>query len=102
MKALVDFLHGIRSSLSMKKDFRKITTPYGDVRIVRHNTVAITLVRTRKPVKYHSVSYEARDIAHIEHQKIPKSLQVVKSNCAGWGDPIVTYDLHGLEISLKG
>jgi hypothetical protein len=86
----------------MKKERRIVTTPHGDIRVVRHNTIAITLVRTRRSIRYHNINYEAKAVAHIEHQKIPKSLLVVKSNCAGWGDPIATYDLRGCEIHLKG
>ena len=80
--------------------FETITTPYGIVKIVRKDCIAITVVKVRRRRKYHGVIYEANEYAHIEHRKIPRFIQVVKSNCGGWADPVATYDLYGNCIQL--
>lgn len=78
-----------------------INTRFGQIRIVRKDSVAITVVKMRRRKKYHGIHYEANDFAHIEHKKMPRLLTIVKSNCGGWADPIESYDLEGNVIPLK-
>lgn len=83
----------------MKGDL--VNTPYGTIKVVRKDSVAITVVKVRRYKKYHGEHYEANSFAHIEHKKMPTHLQIVKSNCGGWADPVASYDLDGNTIDLK-
>ncbi len=50
-----------------------VVTPHGGFQIRRKNTVAITVVRTRRPVCHYRMWREQGAVTHIEHRKRPES-----------------------------
>lgn len=80
---------------------QKVETEYGVFEIIRKDAVAITVVKTKRPISHHYVAYNRNEITHIEHRKIPKFFVRVQSNCGGWGVPLGTFDLNGNIIELR-
>ncbi len=70
-----------------------VTTPHGDIVIIRKDVVAISIVKVRHAVIHHKKRCIKDDVVHIEHRKIPSYF-----NCNGWSDYIASYDLNGNEI----
>ena len=70
-----------------------VTTPHGDITIIRKDVVAISIIKVRHAVIHHKKRRIKDDITHIEHIKIP-----LYFNGNGWSDYIASYDLDGNEI----
>ena len=75
-----------------------IRTPHGNFETIRKDTVAISVVRIRRPVRHHGTSLDKGDITFIEHRRVP--------TCGGkfafssWAKYIATFDVNSNEIKL--
>jgi len=48
-----------------------ISTQYGDFRIIRKDTVAISIVKAKRQVRHHRKLVEQGEVTHIEHRRVP-------------------------------
>lgn len=72
-----------------------VVTPHGGFQIRRKNTVAITVVRTKRPVCHYQVLRGQGAVTHIEHRKRPESELRRNLSCCSWATPIATYEMNG-------
>jgi len=74
-----------------------VRTPYGDFKIQRKGTVAITVVSAKRPVRHHRTDLVSGDVTHIEHRRIPTHRHKVY---VSWAKYIGSFDLEGNLIEL--
>lgn len=71
-----------------------VATPHGKFKIIRKDTVAISVIRILRAVRHHYRPYEAGDLGHVEHRKWPPT----NPTLGPWAEYVATYDLKGNEI----
>lgn len=78
-----------------------INTPYGQFKVFRKDTVAITVFRARREVCHNRVHLEEGDYGHKEHRKYPTSIANVKNGMGSWGEYLATYTMDGTLYTLS-
>lgn len=78
-----------------------VPTPYGQFKVFRKDTVAITVFRARRPVCHNRVHLEEGDYGHKEHRQYPTNIACVKNGFGSWGEYIATYTTEGKLYTLS-
>ena len=78
-----------------------VKTSFGEFRIVRRDTVAISVVKAKRECIHHRKRLYLGDLAHIEHRKMPKLVCQAKTSVCGWAEWIALFDLEGNQILLE-
>jgi hypothetical protein len=76
-----------------------VTTPYGEFRLDRKDTVCISVAQCKRPISSRQGRHQAGDYVIVQHRKLPThSLHIA----SGWGTYVATYSLDGTAIELPG
>jgi len=71
-----------------------IKTKLGSFQLTRKGTVAISIVKTKHPVRHHRTAMGTGTVTHIEHRKPP----TVPGSDAGWYTWVASFGLDGKEL----
>lgn len=73
-----------------------VRTRFGTFQVTRKDTVAISVVQVKHPVRHHGNQYGTGAVTHIEHRKIPK--YPGPSLDTGWCFWLATFEINGKEL----
>jgi hypothetical protein len=79
----------------------KIKTRFGTFQVTRKGAVAISVVKTKHPVRHHRTPFESDETTHIEHRKIPKNMKDPALMDTGWYTWVATFGLDGKELMRR-
>jgi hypothetical protein len=89
-KACEDYNHDMDAKPAIK-------TRLGTFQVTRKGAVAISVVKTKHPVRHHGKAMGTGAITHVEHRKTPR----YPGSDTGWYTWIATFGMNGKELKNR-